>query len=335
MRYARPMILTTTAALALLLPACEAVIQGLIELPAPADPELKANIIATRYMAGEYPGTINSTLDDPVAVYHFTYTNGVTLWALLLLHEETGNPAYLLQVRASLAEYQADNLYRPEAGDDPIDYLGSMAHATLEYSIRTGDQQFLGAALESARFFHDRVARTPEGLIAYHSDPQRGRIWADALFMVMPLMAKAGRVLEDESYYDDVLVQFRGFREKLRDPTVGLYHQGWNWHGPGASPGFWGRANGWVVVAMIEVLDAVPDGYPGRDELLASYRDFARALVAHQGSSGMWHQLLDRPDSYEESSCTGLMQSASRVPHSPSSVPSPVNAVQDSLGISK
>ena len=303
MRSVQTITLRATIFLIPFLAGCET---ALFDLPAPAEPELQAGIITARYMAGEYPGTINSTLDDPVVVYHFSYTNGVTLWALLLLHEETNNPAQLEQVRASLAKYDADNLYRSDGGDEPIDYLGSMSHATLEYCIRSGDQRYLDNALRAARFFRDDVARTPEGLIAYHSDPERGRIWADALFMVTPLMAQAGRLLGDESYYDDVLAQFRGFTEKLRDPAVGLYHQGWNWHGAGPSPGFWGRANGWVALAMTEVLDAIPEGYPGRDELLALYQDFARAIVENQGPSGMWHQLLDRRDSYEESSCTGM-----------------------------
>ncbi len=275
--------------------------------PVPSLTDLKATAVAARYRAGKYPGTINSTLNDPVIVYRFTYANGVTLWALLLWHERTGNDALLEQVRTSLAKYQADRLYRPEGSSDPIDYLGSMAHATLAYYLHTGDERFLSEALDAARFFHDGVSRTPEGLIAHHSAPRRGKIWADALFMTMPLLAKAGTVLDDPAFYDDVLAQFRGFDERLRDPVVGLYHQGYNWHGTGPTPGFWGRANGWVAVAMTEALEAIPEDHAGRDELLTLYQDFAAALVAHQGPGGMWHQLLNRPDSYEETSCTGLI----------------------------
>ena len=170
------------------------------------------------------------------------------------------------------------------------------------------NRYLLGAALEAARYFHEDAPRTPDGLLAHHSDPAGGRIWADALFMVAPLMAKAGTVLDDQSYYDDVLAQFRGFSERLRDPEVGLYHQGWGWDGPGASPGYWGRANGWVALAMTEVLDTLPVDYPGRDELLTSYREFTAAIVDHQGIGGMWHQLLNRydPDSYEETSSTAM-----------------------------
>jgi len=296
-------ILTTFMILALLLAGCEPVLK---ELPAPEDPTLQANIVAARYMAGGYDEAIDSTRDLPYVIYHWRYTQGVTLWALVLLHERTGNPAYLEQVRASLESWDANGRIRIHGGSDPIDYIGAIAHAILEYTQQSGDDRFSDKALEAARFFHESVSRTPEGLIAHHSAPESGRIWVDALFMVTPLMAKAGKILGDETYYDDVLAQFKGFAEKLRDPEVGLYHQGWGWHGPGASPGYWGRANGWAALAMTEVLDTIPADYRGYKELLDLYMDFSSDIVAHQGVGGMWHQLLNRPDSYEETSATAM-----------------------------
>ena len=283
---------------------------GLGDLPAPSDPELQASIVAARYIAGGYEDAIDSTRDQPYVIYHWRYTQGVTLWALLLLHERLGNAAYVEQVRASLESWDAHGRIRVHGGSDPIDYIGSVAHAIIEYAQRSGDDRFLDGALEAARFFHEDVDRTPDGLIAHHSAPERGRIWLDALFMVTPLMAKAGAILGDDTYYDDVLAQFEGFTARLRDSDLGLYHQGWGWHGPGASPGFWGRTNGWAALAMTEVLGTIPSGYPGRDALLALYQDFAEALVAHQGVSGMWHQLLNRPDSYEETSATAMFMYA-------------------------
>jgi len=57
---------------------------------------------------------------------------------------------------------------------------------------------------------------------------------------------------------------------------------------------------------MTEVLDTLPVSHPGLEELLASYQDFAEAIVSRQGADGMWHQLLDRPDSCEETSATAM-----------------------------
>ena len=303
MRCADREIVIAAFVLFLSLPGCES---GIQDLPAPPDPQVQAGIVAARYMAGGYDEAIDSTRDLPYVIYHWRYTQGVTLWALLLLHEHTGNPAHLEQVRASLESWDAHGRIRVHGGSDPIDYIGAIAHTILEYDRHSGDARFTDQALEAARFFREDVDRTPDGLIAHHSAPERGRIWVDALFMVAPLMAKAGARLGDEAYYDDVLAQFRGFSEKLREPEVGLYHQGWGWHGPGPSPGYWGRANGWAALAMTEVLDTIPAGYPGRGDLLALYRDFAEVIVAHQGRGGMWHQLLDRPDSYEETSATAM-----------------------------
>jgi len=275
-------------------------------VPAPADPVLQANVVAARYIAGGYDEAIDSTRDQPFVIYHWRYTQGVTLGALLRLSEPLEQPVFVEQVRATLESWDAEGRIVIHGGSDPIDYIGSVANAILDYTRHTGDERFLAKALDAARFFRSEVDRTPDGLIAHHSEPERGRIWVDALYMVTPLMAKAGMILEDTSYYDDVLAQFRGFSQYLRDPVVGLYHHGWAWHGDGASPGYWGRANGWVALAMTEVLETIPEDYPGHDELLALYRDFAAAIVDHQGLGGMWHQLLDRPSSYEETSATAM-----------------------------
>lgn len=286
---------------------CDGPLGDFISRAVPLDSGAKSELVAARYMAGDYPGTINHTLDDAVVVYHFTYTNGITLFALHELHQLTADPRYGTQVRASLRHYLESDDYRSDGGDEPIDYLGAMAHAALVHAEAHEDGALRAAALDAARYFLEDAARTPAGLLGYHEDPARGRIWADALFMTMPLLAKAGRVLDDSRYYDDVLANFRGYAERLRDPNTGLYHQGYNWHGAGASPGFWGRANGYVAVAQVEALRALPADYPGRAGLLADFRDFAAALVVRQDALGRWHQLLDEPATYAESSCTGLL----------------------------
>jgi rhamnogalacturonyl hydrolase YesR len=279
----------------------------LLDLPSVASPTVQSEILTGRYLGGAYPGTINTTLDDPYPVYHFTYQNGVTLWALQLLHEQTGDADLLAAVDVAVAWHDGDNNYRPQGGDEPIDYLGSMAHATLRYGIEYDDARARAIGLEAAAYFLNDAARTPEGLLAYHENPARGRIWVDALYMTMPLLARAGQATGDSAYYDEVITQILGFAEKLYDEEAQLWHQGWNWHGDGASPGFWGRANGWAMAALTEALDVIPEGHPRRDELLALYQDFAAGLLANQGPTGMWHQLLDKHNTYAETSGTGLI----------------------------
>ena len=68
----------------------------------------------------------------------------------------------------------------------------------------------------------------------------------------------------------------------------------------------WGRANGWALLTMCEVLDVLPEDYPQRDKILDLFRTHVRGLAACQSGEGFWHQLLDRNDSYLETSATAI-----------------------------
>jgi len=59
-------------------------------------------------------------------------------------------------------------------------------------------------------------------------------------------------------------------------------------------------------MALAELLDVLPENHPNRGKVLQLYRDHARGLASYQSGSGFWHQLLDRPDSYLETSATAI-----------------------------
>jgi rhamnogalacturonyl hydrolase YesR len=68
----------------------------------------------------------------------------------------------------------------------------------------------------------------------------------------------------------------------------------------------WARANGWALMAMTELLDVLPADHPGRGAVLQQLRDHVAGLAAYQSDKGLWHQLLDRNDSYLETSATAI-----------------------------
>jgi rhamnogalacturonyl hydrolase YesR len=68
----------------------------------------------------------------------------------------------------------------------------------------------------------------------------------------------------------------------------------------------WARANGWAVMTMVELLDVLPPEHPGYQAVLAQLRAHIKGLAAYQDGTGFWHQLLDRPDSYLETSATAI-----------------------------
>lgn len=82
---------------------------------------------------------------------------------------------------------------------------------------------------------------------------------------------------------------------------------GWNVNSAADDPRFyWGRANGWCIMAMAELLSVLPENFEGRDKVLALYRRHAQALVHLQDGTGLWHNLLDQPRSYLETSASAI-----------------------------
>ena len=121
-------------------------------------------------------------------------------------------------------------------------------------------------------------------------------------------MAKSAGVLDQPQRCDDVFRQFFNYTVRLQDPEIKLFYQGWGWgtNRTTHSPGFWSRGNGWVLMAMTEVLKAVPEDHPEWRKLLGVCREFAAAVLKAQDETGLWHQLMTRHDSFEETSGTAM-----------------------------
>jgi rhamnogalacturonyl hydrolase YesR len=96
------------------------------------------------------------------------------------------------------------------------------------------------------------------------------------------------------------------FRDKLFVPEKGLFRHGWVQE-MDIHPSFhWGRANGWALLTLCDVLDVLPESSPLHPEVLSLLRTHVSELAALQSGTGFWHQLLDKNDSYLETSCTAI-----------------------------
>lgn len=69
---------------------------------------------------------------------------------------------------------------------------------------------------------------------------------------------------------------------------------------------FWGRANGWAMLAQVDLLDRLPKNYPKHEILLALLKQHIIGISRYQSSEGLWHQLIDKVDSYLETSCSAM-----------------------------
>jgi len=161
----------------------------------------------------------------------------------------------------------------------------------LEVYIQTGDANALALGKAKA----DKQWENPrkDGL-----SPQT-RFWIDDMYLMTLLQVQAFRATGDKVYLDRAAKEMVAYLDKLQQPN-GLFFHG------DTGKFHWGRGNGWVAAGMTELLRELPESHPDRARILAGYRKMMAALVKNQDANGMWHQLVDRPDAWPETSCTGM-----------------------------
>ena len=125
------------------------------------------------------------------------------------------------------------------------------------------------------------------------------RFWVDDMYMVGSLQIQAYKSLKDTVYLNRAARQLVIYCERLQRENGLFFHRN-------NAPFFWGRGNGWAAASMTEVLINLPIDSKYYPALLSAYQKMMKTLLAFQGDDGMWHQLLDDPQSYPESSCTGM-----------------------------
>ncbi len=161
----------------------------------------------------------------------------------------------------------------------------------LELYLRTKDPQYLklGQKLADRQWENP----TPEGLSG------ETRFWIDDMYMITILQIQAWRATGNKVYLDRAALEMVAYLDKLQKPN-GLFY-----HGPDF-PFFWGRGNGWVAGGMAELLSELPKNHPKRARIMQGYRTMMAALLKYQDADGVWHQLIDHPESYQESSSTAM-----------------------------
>jgi rhamnogalacturonyl hydrolase YesR len=125
------------------------------------------------------------------------------------------------------------------------------------------------------------------------------RFWIDDMYMITILQVQAFRATGDKVYLDRAALEMVAYLDKLQQPN-GLFYHGANF------PFFWGRGDGWIAAGMPELLSELPLDHPKRARIMDGYKKMMAALLKYQDTDGMWHQLIDHPESYKETSCTAM-----------------------------
>ena len=253
---------------------------------------------------------------EPGAFRVTSYEWGVVYSGMLLASETTGDPAFKDYVarRLSLVARLADHYRAHPVPDGPLrsvlephalDDAGSLCAAMIK-ATRAGVAADLRPMIDNfIGFISTKEFRLADGTLA-RNRPQPSTLWLDDLYMSVPALAQMGKLTGERRYYDDAVKQVLQFSGRMFNRDEGLFMHGWV-QGMEVHPEFrWARANGWALMTLVELLDVLPDDHPDRSAVVDLLRAHVRGLAARQSGSGFWHQLLDREDSYLETSATAI-----------------------------
>lgn len=247
----------------------------------------------------------------------WNYTQGLIAQSMLQVWNLTKKEAFwnyaklyadkLIDDKGAITGYKTDEYN--------IDCMNSGKFLFLLYE-KTRDQRYK-TALVFLRNQLKSQPRTSEGGF-WHKQRYPNQMWLDGLYMGSPFYAQYAKVFNEPEIFDDVINQFVTVHKHTYNAQTGLNYHGWDenkqqqWANKqtGCSPNFWGRAEGWYAMALVDVLDFLPLDHKGRPAIIKILNEVAAGIVKYQDpKSGLWYQVLDQASqegNYQEATCSSM-----------------------------
>lgn len=186
-----------------------------------------------------------------------------------------------------------------------LDDCGAMGASVIEVYKTDPQKRYLDYINHVADHILNIQARLDDGTLVRYF-PHHWSLWADDLYMSISFLCRMGELTNDKKYFDDATKQVINYHKYLFDKSKGLMTHNWYSNIDQKGVAFWGRANGWALLAQVDLLDHLPENYPQRDTLIKLLQEHILGIAKYQSASGLWHQLLDKVDSYLETSCSAM-----------------------------
>lgn len=264
--------------------------------PKAASPMEIGNRIADRFVV-----TPHTNFNRPGPPRVITYPETCTWYGALIFAKESKNKALTGKLAARFEPLFGEEKKMIPVPDH-VDYsvFGSVP---LELYLQTKDKKYLDLGLSIA----DKQWGPPEGPRVVKESQGfydqgftwQTRLWIDDMFMITAVQAQAYRATADQKYINRAAKEMVFYLDKLQTAN-GLFY-----HAPDV-PFYWGRGDGWMAVGMAELLRNLPANNPDRPRIMKGYTDMMATLLKYQAEDGMWRQLIDKPESWPETSATGM-----------------------------
>ena len=204
--------------------------------------------------------------------------------ALIARAENEGNEAVLPILKQALAE--------PPKVKNGGQISGQLIFCRLAKSHPAAKER----VLTTANLGLDENGKAKD-MMPFHNE------MSDAVFMSCPLLCEAGRLTGNEEYFYAAWNHFNGIRRLCLRPD-GLYR-----HSP-LDESAWGRGNGFPALGLSMCLQILPPDWDHYEEMKTQQVAHLESLLPFQDENGMWHQVIDHPESYAEFTCTCMISVA-------------------------
>lgn len=236
-----------------------------------------------------------------VSMDNWEWPQGVGLFALYSYYKETGK----LEIRDELIQW-FDKRIEEGLPEKNVNTMCPML--TLSYlAEETGNPKYVELCKEWATYVMEELPRTDEGGLQHvvTRNLNKGQLWDDTLYMTVLFVARMGVLLHEDKYFQESIRQFLVHLKYLSDVKTGLFFHGWTFIGRHHyAQALWARGNSWYTAGLVDYLDIAPLPSGVSEFLITSLERQVRTLASLQHESGLWHTLLDQPDSYLETSAS-------------------------------
>lgn len=248
-------------------------------------------------------------------VHKFHYHQGVFLSGMMKTYEVCCEEKYIDYIKAWV-----DSIIWEDGSIHDFDpgMLDDIQPGILLFKLyeRSGDKRYK-TALETLMPILKNWKKNEYGGF-WHKEWHPNQMWLDGLYMAGPLEAEYAAKFNSSEFLETAIDQIFIMEEHIKDPQSGLLRHAWDsskeeaWSDPetGLSPEVWGRAMGWYVVAVLDILEHTPTDNPRYDDIVKLENKMLKAVIKYQdSSSGMWYQLPVKGDcegNWLETSCTSL-----------------------------
>lgn len=247
---------------------------------------------------------------------YFGYAQGLGCLAILKVWEKTGNEKYFDYVEqwANSIINDEGEIHQYKLETYNIDYINPGKILFTLYNKTQKNKYKL--AMDKLANQMKKHPRTHEGVF-WHKLIYPHQIWLDGLYMGSPFLAQYAISFNHPELIDDIINQFIITHKRTYDYKTGLYYhaydesrnQKWADKTTGHSPSFWGRSIGWWFMALVDVLDYIPENHPQREDLINMINGLAETVTKYQNKTGLWYQVLDKGDkkgNYLEASVSSM-----------------------------